>query len=481
MAFKLKSALKFGQKGVFKSRTYNSPNKQKEQEKNKPIEKAGEKIAKVRPNPNTWSPDRKRQILKDWLMDTKGFNQENADRMIEDGAYNFKDVIKDMGMDKDVPAEPKNKGSEGKALKRLPKDKKVSQEDWEPAYVGADYSKEEIDKMTREEKEMKIDGYDPTLDPTQPEYKKNKTKKEKKKAKKESPLDQRVLIPRGKKRKSEHDATWIYSGKDVGEIINDLEDRIEFINEDIWNQDGIATDKQKKDLNSLNKELNIARKTQANVRKKKDSPNKFVEFLPMAMEMINSKKKEKEKESDMSPMPQNSPNKQAIDNIESGRHHYRAYKYHDDYGTGENAVSKKEERKTTRKWKKEHGVKGKTGGRYEKKLEKKAARKLKRSEKSQAKYIEALAAYYDDDINNKKDWKKLKKARKKYDKRRDKATSAELKVRHNRELASVKGDKRNQVELSKAYSVKKLPEMQKVKTPNKIYDKSGKRRKNYKY
>ena len=34
---------------------------------------------------------------------------------------------------------------------------KTSQEDWKPAYEGADYSKEEIAKMTEEEKKRKID------------------------------------------------------------------------------------------------------------------------------------------------------------------------------------------------------------------------------------------------------------------------------------------------------------------------------------
>ena len=56
--------------------------------------------------------------------------------------------------------------------------KQTSQDDFKPAYPGADYSKEDIAKMTRKEKEMKIDGYDPALDPTQPEYKKRKQLKD---------------------------------------------------------------------------------------------------------------------------------------------------------------------------------------------------------------------------------------------------------------------------------------------------------------
>ena len=41
------------------------------------------------------------------------------------------------------------------------KKKKPSQEDFEPAYPGSDYSKEQIAKMTEEEKIAKIDGYTP--------------------------------------------------------------------------------------------------------------------------------------------------------------------------------------------------------------------------------------------------------------------------------------------------------------------------------
>jgi hypothetical protein len=39
--------------------------------------------------------------------------------------------------------------------------KQPSQADFEPAYPGADYSKEQIAKMTEKEKMMKIDGYEP--------------------------------------------------------------------------------------------------------------------------------------------------------------------------------------------------------------------------------------------------------------------------------------------------------------------------------
>lgn len=37
--------------------------------------------------------------------------------------------------------------------------KKKKQKDWEPAYMGADYSQEEINRMTEAEKVRNIDGY----------------------------------------------------------------------------------------------------------------------------------------------------------------------------------------------------------------------------------------------------------------------------------------------------------------------------------
>lgn len=41
------------------------------------------------------------------------------------------------------------------------------------------------------------------------------------------------------------------TGGNIIEQINDLEDRIEFIKEDIFNQDGKATEQQKKDIATL--------------------------------------------------------------------------------------------------------------------------------------------------------------------------------------------------------------------------------------
>ena len=50
--------------------------------------------------------------------------------------------------------------------------------------------------------------------------------------------------------KSENPDTEI-TGGNIIEQINDLEDRIEFIKEDIFNQDGKATEQQKKDIATL--------------------------------------------------------------------------------------------------------------------------------------------------------------------------------------------------------------------------------------
>ena len=54
--------------------------------------------------------------------------------------------------------------------------------------------------------------------------------------------------------KSENPATEI-TGGNITEQINDLEDRIEFIKEDIFQQDGKATEQQKKDIATLQARL----------------------------------------------------------------------------------------------------------------------------------------------------------------------------------------------------------------------------------
>ena len=80
-------------------------------------------------------------------------------------------------------------------------------------------------------------------------------------AKQEGPIDEQ----NPKLQKSEHPDTWVYPGKGTkgrnkSERIIDLEDRIEFINEDIFNQDTV-TPQQKKDKAKLKQELAILRKS----------------------------------------------------------------------------------------------------------------------------------------------------------------------------------------------------------------------------
>ena len=157
--------------------------------------------------PKQTSKESKYMQLKEWLITERGFNQADADRMIESGAYSFEDIKKESinkgrpnTKDKS-PAKQKTyppsytkedieflkkqredivryedldeKGKaiwrklreEAKKKREVSKEKKsgpkVKQEDWEPAYEGADYSKEEIAKMTEQEKIDKIDGYEP--------------------------------------------------------------------------------------------------------------------------------------------------------------------------------------------------------------------------------------------------------------------------------------------------------------------------------
>ena len=82
--------------------------------------------------------------------------------------------------------------------------------------------------------------------------------------KQEGPIDEKQM----KLQSSEHKDTWVYEpGKcktydkfDMAERIADYEDRISFIKEDIFNQDGKATDQQKKDIARLTQEAQILRK-----------------------------------------------------------------------------------------------------------------------------------------------------------------------------------------------------------------------------
>lgn len=61
--------------------------------------------------------------------------------------------------------------------------------------------------------------------------------------------------------KSEHKDTYVEESKRKQARITGLEDRISFIKEDIGNQDGGATEQQKKDMAKINQELAILRKT----------------------------------------------------------------------------------------------------------------------------------------------------------------------------------------------------------------------------
>jgi len=326
MAFKLKSALNFGQKSSFKMRGY-SPNKQEEGELSKkpPMSRLSKRTL-----------DRK---LKDYLMDQKGFNQADADRMIKDGAYSYKDMIKDLSPRKNSPNKQKDRtpGSQnpnfpetvytkdGKAVKSINIDegqldllpsigpkgkfvnydqgdgtkikyyyknpkkgsslKQTSQDDFKPAYPGADYSKEDIAKMTRKEKEMKIDGYDPALDPTQPEYKKRKQLKDPKSPMKGYKSDaQRKAVHASKadggkgnpnkmkkspnKQKKKYPKS--YTKKDIKFLKEQREDIVR--REDL--------DEKGKKIFDRNKAKTIAKKSK---KSKKRSPNKMDPMTAMAL------------------------------------------------------------------------------------------------------------------------------------------------------------------------------------------------------
>ena len=67
-------------------------------------------------------------------------------------------------------------------------------------------------------------------------------------------------LKKGKTLKTEHKDTWVYKGENFREKIVDLEDRIGFIKEDIFNQKGGATAKQKKDIAAMKKRLAALRK-----------------------------------------------------------------------------------------------------------------------------------------------------------------------------------------------------------------------------
>ena len=93
----------------------------------------------------------KEQLLKE------GFTPADADRMIKDGATTGKPKPAMKGKDQSVKVKPETTGKM-QVIKKKEK-KKPSQADFKPAYEGADYSKKDIAKMSKKEKQSKIDGY----------------------------------------------------------------------------------------------------------------------------------------------------------------------------------------------------------------------------------------------------------------------------------------------------------------------------------
>ena len=222
MAFKLKSALKFGQKGTYKQKTYNSPNKQKT-EKQKLEEYFSQRI----PSDDYVHPMEKRSkekmdgMLKEWLMTNRGFNQEDADRMIADGAYTHKDMFKD------VPAEGKSPNKQEGPIPK--KNIKLQPGEMEGTYLfGHNYGDEDIPGRG--------EGFEPT-----------------------GTKDQKFT---------------------ANERINDLEERASFLIEnDIPDLEGSTDPKDIKRLKTLKAtvkklhgEADIMRKRRENMRK--SSPNK---------------------------------------------------------------------------------------------------------------------------------------------------------------------------------------------------------------
>ena len=79
-----------------------------------------------------------------------------------------------------------------------------------------------------------------------------------------SPFNQKVLTPDSKLRKTENPDTWVYKGMSKQEKINDLEDRIEFLQGDLEGggaQPERDPKKVSKDIASLKRELSTIRKT----------------------------------------------------------------------------------------------------------------------------------------------------------------------------------------------------------------------------
>ena len=86
---------------------------------------------------------------------SEGFTPADADRMIKDGATTGR-------KQKSIPkpsAKPITIKAETTGKMQAVKPKAKNQADFKPAYEGADYSKDEIKKMSEKEKIAKIDGY----------------------------------------------------------------------------------------------------------------------------------------------------------------------------------------------------------------------------------------------------------------------------------------------------------------------------------
>lgn len=135
----MKSALKFGQKSAFKTKTYNTPSKQKESTGSTHESVHGQDDSKRESKRDSNRGNK----LKEWLMTNKGFNQVDADKMIKEGAYTYKDMLKDMGVNKDVDGDVSPTKQEGPIPK---KNVKLQPGEMEGTYLfGHNYGDEDIE------------------------------------------------------------------------------------------------------------------------------------------------------------------------------------------------------------------------------------------------------------------------------------------------------------------------------------------------
>ena len=92
-----------------------------------------------------------------------------------------------------------------------------------------------------------------------------------------SPLHQgrQRKLKKGKTLKTEHKDTWVYKGENISEKIVDLEDRIGFIKEDIFNnKEGVNLNKKKKDIAAMEKRI-------ASLKKQRDKDtDKYSQLNP---------------------------------------------------------------------------------------------------------------------------------------------------------------------------------------------------------